>query len=87
MNLEDNNDLEIVMGEDSNIEISEVGDIMNDLKPNTTREKKPIIIPVSMNKSQNTDTKNYKEENNNEESTDENSKDSTLEEENDKEQE
>lgn len=62
MNSEENKDLEIVMGGDSDLEISEVGDIMNDLKPNTSKEKKPIIIPVSMNKSQNSDTKNKDEE-------------------------
>lgn len=55
MDSEDNKDLEIVMGGDSDIEISEVGDIMNDLKPNTSKEKKTIIIPISMNKSQNAD--------------------------------
>ena len=61
MNSEENKDLEIVMGEDSTLEISEVGDIINDLKPNTSKEKKSIIIPVSMNKSQNSD-KEQKEE-------------------------
>ena len=57
MDSEENKDLEIVMGGDSDLEISEVGDIMNDLKPNTSKEKKAIIIPVSMNKSQNTENK------------------------------
>ena len=57
MDSEENKDLEIVMGGDSDLEISEVGDIMNDLKPNTSKEKKTIIIPVSMIKSQNSDKK------------------------------
>lgn len=74
MDSEENKDLEIVMGGDSDLEISEVGDIMNDLKPNTSKEKKPIIIPVSMNKSQNKeDTKesDNKNPNNNEENRNE----------------
>ena len=57
MNSEDNKDLEIVMGDDSDLNISEVGDMINDLKPNTNKEKKSIIIPISMNKSQNSDGK------------------------------
>lgn len=62
MDSEENKDLEIVMGGDSDIEISEVGDIMNDLKPNTSKEKKSIIIPISMNKSQNSNTEDDKED-------------------------
>lgn len=65
MNSEENKDLEIIMGGDSDLEISEVGDIMNDLKPNTSKEKKTIIIPQSMKKNQN--NKNKENENNNDE--------------------
>lgn len=64
MDSEENKDLEIVMGGDSDLEISEVGDIMNDLKPNTSKEKKPIIIPVSMNKSQNKEDNDKSEDEN-----------------------
>lgn len=62
MNSEENKDLEIVMGDDSDLEISEVGDMINDLKPNTSKEKKSIIIPISMNKSQNADDKDEEKE-------------------------
>lgn len=64
MNSEENKDLEIVMGGESDIEISEVNDMINDLKPNTSKEKKSIIIPVSMKKSQNSDENEDEEENN-----------------------
>ncbi len=62
MNSEENKDLEIVMGDDSDLEISEVGDMINDLKPNTSKEKKSIIIPISKNKSQNSDENEDKSE-------------------------
>ena len=74
MNSEENKDLEIVMGDDSDLEISEVGDIINDLKPNTSKEKKSIIIPISMNKSQNSDEK--KESTDKEDSSESDSDDS-----------
>lgn len=64
MNSEENKDLEIIMGGESDIEISEVNDMINDLKPNTSKEKKSIIIPVSMKKSQNSDENEDEEENN-----------------------
>lgn len=72
MKFEENKDLEIVIGGESDLEISEVGDIMNDLKPQTSKEKKKIIIPVSLNKSQNSENKDYEEDS--EESDEENSK-------------
>ena len=65
MNSEENKDLEIVMGGDSDIEISEVNDMINDLKPNTEKEKKSIIIPVSMKKSQNSDENEDENDDNN----------------------
>ena len=74
MDSEENKDLEIVMGDDSDLEISEVGDIINDLKPNTSKEKKSIIIPISMNKSQNSDEK--KESTDKEDSSESDSDDS-----------
>lgn len=46
-------DFEIVIGGDTELNISEVGDIMNNLKPNTSDKKKNIIIPVSKKKEQN----------------------------------
>jgi hypothetical protein len=51
----ENKELEIVMGDDSEINISEVGDIVNTLKPHTSEKKKNIIIPVSKKKIENTD--------------------------------
>lgn len=71
MNSEENKDLEIVMGGESDLEISEVGDIMNDLKPNTNKEKKPIIIPVSKIKSQNAENKEDDNQDKDEEVSDE----------------
>lgn len=62
MDSEENKDLEIVMGGDSDLEISTVGDIMNDLKPNTSKEKKTIIIPISKNKAQNSDNEDDDDE-------------------------
>ncbi len=49
--------IEIIMGTDSNtdfkLEISDVGDYMNDLKPkNHEKNKKQIVIPKSKNKGQ-----------------------------------
>lgn len=79
MNSEENKDLEIVMGDDSDLEISEVGDMINDLRPNTSKEKKSIIIPISMNKSQNSDKKkestDQEDEENSEVNSDESKKD------------
>ena len=45
---EENNDIEIVMGDDSEfeLEISDVGDCMNDLRPKDhKKKKKEIVIP------------------------------------------
>lgn len=52
-NNNENKDFEIVMGDDTELNISEVGDIMNNLKPNTSDKKRNIIIPVSKKKEQN----------------------------------
>lgn len=51
-NNNENKDFEIVMGDDTELNISEVGDIMNNLKPNTSDKKRNIIIPVSKKKDQ-----------------------------------
>lgn len=41
-----NNDIEIVMGDDSELNISDVGDCMNDLRPkDMDKKKKSIVIP------------------------------------------
>lgn len=43
---EEANDIEIVMGDDSTLEISDVGDCMNDLRPkDREKKKKRIVIP------------------------------------------
>lgn len=55
----ENKELEIIMGDDSELNISEVGDIMNNLKPNTSEKKKNIIIPVIKKK---VETKNDDED-------------------------
>lgn len=48
----ENKELQIVMGDDTELNISEVGDIMNNLKPQTSEKKKNIIIPLAMKKSE-----------------------------------
>ncbi len=51
MNLEnENKELEIVMGDDTELNISEVGDMTNTLKPRNHEKKENIIIPVSFTK-------------------------------------
>lgn len=56
----ENKELEIVIGDDSELNISEVGDIMNNLKPNTSEKKKNIIIPVTKKKIENNSKKEEK---------------------------
>ncbi len=51
MNLEnENKELQIVMGDDTDLNISEVGDMTNTLKPRNYEKKENIIIPVSLTK-------------------------------------
>ena len=49
-----NNDeeIEVVIGDDSNLNISDVGDCMNNLRPKTNKEKKEVVIPVAKKKIQ-----------------------------------
>lgn len=48
---EENNEIEIVMGDDSGLEISGVEDCMNDLRPKDRQKtKKEIVIPKPKNK-------------------------------------
>lgn len=43
--------IEIVFGDDSNLDISDVGDCMNDLRPkDLEKKKKGIVIPKAKNK-------------------------------------
>ena len=70
MDSEENKDLEIVMVGNSDLEISEVGDMINDLKPSTSKEKKSIINPISMKKSQNVDNNKNENETDDTEATD-----------------
>lgn len=56
----ENKELEIVIGDDSELNISEVGDIVNNLKPNTSEKKKNIIIPVTKKKIENNSKKEEK---------------------------
>ncbi len=45
-NKPENNEIEIVVGDNTNLEISSVGDCMNDLRPkNREKKKKGIVIP------------------------------------------
>lgn len=44
-------DIEIVFGDDSNLDISDVGDCMNNLRPkDLEKKKKGIVIPKAKNK-------------------------------------
>lgn len=41
-----NEEIEIVMGDDSELEISDVGDCMNELRPKgNEKQKKSVVIP------------------------------------------
>lgn len=43
---QNDNEIEIVMGDDSELEISAVGDCMNDLRPKDhDKNKKSVVIP------------------------------------------
>lgn len=49
------NEIEIVIGDSSALEISDVNDCMNSLRPKTSdNKKKNIIIPTSKKKNSNT---------------------------------
>lgn len=42
----EDNDIEIVLGDDSNLAISDVGDCVNELRPkDCEKKKKEIVIP------------------------------------------
>lgn len=43
-------EIEIVIGDDSNLQISEVGDYTSDLKPKTNKIKKNFVIPLAKKK-------------------------------------
>lgn len=47
----ENNEIEIIMGDDSELDISGVGDCMNELRPkDMDKKKKSIVIPKTKNK-------------------------------------
>lgn len=51
MENKENQDIEVVIGDDSVLNISEVGDCMNDLRPKTSEKKsKNVIIPKTKKK-------------------------------------
>lgn len=50
-------EIEIVIGDDSNLQISEVGDYTSDLKPKTNKLKKNFVIPLAKKKKDNKDNK------------------------------
>lgn len=47
---EQENEIEIIMGDDSGLEISDVGDCMNDLRPKDTEKKRKSIVIPKINK-------------------------------------
>lgn len=55
--MSDNKDIEIVMGDDSNLNISEVGDCANNLRPKTSNKKKNVVIPIPKKKMKNENDK------------------------------
>ena len=54
-------EIEIIIGDDSNLSISEVNDYMSDLNPDTEKKKK-VIIPTAKKKIKPEDKENKKEE-------------------------
>lgn len=40
-----NDEIEIIIGDDSNLDISDVGDCMNDLRPKSHEKQKKVVIP------------------------------------------
>ncbi len=48
-NKNESEEIEVVMGDDSELIISEVGDCMTDLRPKTEK-KKNVVIPVATKK-------------------------------------
>lgn len=60
---ENNNEIEVVIGDDSILDISEVGDCMNDLRPkDSVKNRKNYIIPTVKKKKE--DKEEKKEEKN-----------------------
>ena len=54
-----NQDIEVVIGDDSILEISEVGDCMNELRPKSSDKKsKNVIIPKTKKKDESKDSEN-----------------------------
>lgn len=44
-------EIEVIIGDDSILNISEVGDCMNDLRPkDSVKNRKKVIIPIAKNK-------------------------------------
>lgn len=43
-------EIEIVIGDDSNLNISDVGDYTSELKPKTNKQKKNFVIPIAKKK-------------------------------------
>lgn len=57
-NQESNEDIEVVMGDGSSLNISEVGDCMNDLRPkDSVKNRKKVIIPVAKKKREDNENK------------------------------
>ena len=50
-NIENSEDIEVVIGDDSVLNISEVGDCMNDLRPkDSVKKRRNFIIPIAKKK-------------------------------------
>lgn len=51
--MNENKDLEIVLGDDSFLEISDVNDCVNTLRPKNKEKNKKVIIPKTQRERQN----------------------------------
>lgn len=60
-NKTNNEEIEVVFGDDSVLNISEVGDCMNDLRPkDSVKNRKKVIIPIAKKKRDETEKKENK---------------------------
>lgn len=64
-NKTNNEEIEVVIGDDSVLNISAVGDCMNDLRPkDSVKNRKKVIIPIAKKKRENEETKKEEESEN-----------------------
>ena len=64
-NIEENSEIEIVFGDASELEFSDVQEVAPELKPEIKEKKKNIVIPVTKSQSKHSSTKENKDEESN----------------------